>query len=120
MIQKIKWFVLGVISTLIVLGTWGWFLNRPANAVRGFPQEAQNFMLQLNPWLKTAREAKIGPFLISVPSKSTDPPGAIIWPNNGGFPQILLSENEISLVDKKLKIISLNHYALKVHRFLGD
>jgi hypothetical protein len=105
--QKIKWFTLGLMTGLVFIGTRSWLQNQPANAVRGFPQEIRDFMLEYKPWLETARGAQVGPFTIAVPNKSSEPPEAIIWPQNSGFPHIFLSEKDISLIDSKYKMFSV-------------
>lgn len=105
--QKIKWFILGLTTSLVFIGAWSWLQNQPSNAVRAFPQETRDFMLEFKPWLETARGANVGPFTIAVPSKNSESPEAIIWPQNHGFPQIFLSEKDISFIDSKNKIFSI-------------
>jgi len=106
--KNILWFLLGGVSTIAVVFLYNWQVNRPSNAVREFPPESQQFMLQLMPWLETAKGVNVGPFTVVVPSDSAANPEAIVYPQKNGFPQILLrGSDEISLVGGKGKVMSV-------------
>ena len=105
--QKLKWYFIGFITAIAAISTCGWIINRPSNSVREFSPEIQEFMLQSMPWLKSARGANLGPFTILVSSKKSEKPEAIIWAKDKGFPQIILSENDISLIDSKYRMMTI-------------
>jgi len=105
--RNLKWYLAGLLTAIIVISAWGWLSNRPSNNVREFPKETQEFMVQLMPWLKSARGANLGPFTIVVPSNNSEKPEAIFWPQGKGFPQVIVSENNISLIDSKNRMMSI-------------
>ncbi|AMV73290.1 hypothetical protein JCM30471_16920 [Desulfuromonas carbonis] len=105
--RNLKWYFAGLLTAIIVFGAWGWVNNRPSNTVREFPKETQEFMVQLMPWLKSARGANLGPFTIVVPGNNSENSEAIFWPQGKGFPQVFVSEDKISLIDSKNKMMSI-------------
>jgi len=105
---KLTWFFAGVLSTVIALNIYTWSTNRPSNAVSEFKPEVQNFMLKMMPWLESAKGVQVGPYVFVAPSESSSSPEAIVYPAISGYPQLLITKNEISFVDSQNKILSVS------------
>ena len=104
---KIVWFLIGAASSLFVVYTWAWTINRPSNAVAQFSPEIQEGMLFLMPWLESAKGAQVGPYIIATPSDAEASPEAIIWSKKNEYPQLVLAGNDISIIGSQNKMISI-------------
>jgi len=109
---KLAWFFYGFISAIILLAIIGYFRNLPRNVAEAMPKEQQEAMSLLSPWITSAKSAKLGPFAVFVPGGSSQKAEAIMHPIKTNYPQIIITDTDISFVDVKNKIMRIKYREL--------
>jgi hypothetical protein len=112
-----KSFALGFVAGAALLSAISHWRARPQDITATWPDDDnKKAMKMLAPWVTKARVGKLGPFVVFVPSNSSQKTEAMMYPMKNSFPKISISTDSnivtgstIGFMDSKNRMITVKY-----------